>query len=52
MKKKIISTLGNLKNENIADEQSMWEYSKYEIGKFSKNFLKKLLVPTKLNLQL
>ena len=29
MKKRIISTLENLKNESITDEQSMWEYLKY-----------------------
>ena len=33
MKKHIISTLENLKNENITDEQSVWEYLKYEIRK-------------------
>ena len=36
MKKHIISTLENLKNENITDEQSVWEYLKYEKRKFSK----------------
>ena len=40
MKKHVISTLQNLKNENIADEQSVWEYLKQEIRKFSKNFSK------------
>ena len=40
MKKHVISTLENLKNENIADEQSVWEYLKQEIRKFSKNFSK------------
>ena len=40
MKKHIISTLENLKNENITDEQSVWEYLKYEIRKFSKKFSK------------
>ena len=34
--KKHISTLENLKNEIILDEQSVQEYSKYEIRKFSK----------------
>ena len=38
--KKHISTLENLKNENITDEQSVWEYLKYEIRKFSKKFSK------------
>ena len=38
--KKHISTLENLKNENITDEQSVWEYLKYEIRKFSKKFFK------------
>ena len=51
--KKHISTLENCKNENITDEQSVWEYLKYKIRKFSKKiFQKKLLVPKKLNLQL
>ena len=40
MKKHIISTLENLKNENITDQQSVGEYLKYEIRKFSKNFSK------------
>ena len=31
-------TLENLKNENITDEQSVWEYLKKEIRKFSKKF--------------
>ena len=30
MKKHITSTLENLKNENITDEQSVWEYLKYK----------------------
>ena len=34
--KKHISTLENLKNENITDEQ----YSKYDIWRFSKNLSK------------
>ena len=38
--KKHISTLKNLKNENIIDEQSVWEYLKYEIRKFSYKFSK------------
>ena len=38
--KKHISTLENLKNENITNEQSVWEYSKYRIRKFSKIFSK------------
>ena len=41
MKKHIVYTLENLKNENITDEQSIWGYLKYEIRKFSKNFSKK-----------
>ena len=40
MKKHIVSTLENLKNENITDEQSVWEYLKYEIRKFSTKFSK------------
>ena len=52
MKKLIISTLENLRNENITDEQSVWEYSKYKIRKFSKIALKTLLVLRKLNLYL
>ena len=40
MKKYILSTLENLKNENITDEQSGWEYLKKEIRKFSKYFSK------------
>ena len=39
-KKHIISTLKNLKNENITDKQSVWKYLKYKIRKFSKNFSK------------
>ena len=35
-----LSTVENLKNENITDEQSVWEYLKYEIRKFSKTFSK------------
>ena len=38
--KKHISTLENLKNENITDEQNVWKYLKYKIRKFSKNFSK------------
>ena len=38
MKKHVICTLENLKNENITDERNAWEYLKYEIRKFSKNF--------------
>ena len=38
--KKRISTLENLKNENITDEQNVWKYLKYKIKKFSKNFSK------------
>ena len=40
MKKHIISSLENRKNENITDEQGVWEYLKYEIRKFSKIFSK------------
>ena len=36
--KKHVSTSQNLKNENITDEQSLWECLKHEIGKCSKNF--------------
>ena len=36
MKKHIISTLASLKNENITDEQSVCEYLKNDIRKFSK----------------
>ena len=39
--KKHISTLENLKNEIILDEQSVREYSKYEIRKFSQKFSEK-----------
>ena len=37
MKKHVMSTLENLKNKNITDEQSVWEYLKYKITKISKN---------------
>ena len=40
MKKDVISTLENFKNENNTDEHSMLEYLKYEITKSSKNFFK------------
>ena len=40
MKKPIISTLENVKNENITDHQSVQEYLKYEIRNFSKKFSK------------
>ena len=50
--KKHISTLENLKNENITDEQSVWEYLKYEIRKFCKKFSKKAARLRKLNIQL
>ena len=36
MKKHVISTLENLKKENITDEQCLWEYLKHKIRKFSK----------------
>ena len=36
----LIATLENLKNENITGEQSVWEYFKYGIRKFSKKFSK------------
>ena len=36
MKKHITSALEKLKNENITDEQIVWEYLKYEIRKFFK----------------
>ena len=41
--KKHITTLENIKNENITDEQNVWKYLKYEI----KFCLEKLLVLTK-----
>ena len=50
--KKHISTLKNLKNENIIDEQSVWEYLKYEIRKFSKNIFKEPARSKKLGIQL
>ena len=50
--KHIISILESLKNKYITDEQSIWEYLKYEIKKFSKNFSKEAARLTKLNLQL
>ena len=37
---KHISTLENLNNENITDEQSVWEHLKYKIRKISKTFSK------------
>ena len=40
MKKYIISTLENLKNEDITDEQTVWYYLKYKIRKFFKIFSK------------
>ena len=40
MKKHIISSLENLKNESIFDELSVREYLKYKIRKFSKIFSK------------
>ena len=48
----IISTLENLKNEDITDEHSVCEYLKYKIRKFSKNFSKEAADSKKLNLQL
>ena len=42
--KKHISTLENLKNENITDEQ----YSKYDIWKFSKNLSKEAVHSNKI----
>ena len=36
MKKHVISTYKNLKNWNITDKQSVWEYLKYEIRGISK----------------
>ena len=38
--KKHISTSENLKNKNIADEQSVWKYLKYEIRQFPKKVSK------------
>ena len=40
MKKHIKSTSEIFENENIIDEQSVWEYLKYKIRKFSKTFSK------------
>ena len=42
MKKHIASTLKNLNDENIFDEQARWEFLKYEIRKFTKMFSKNL----------
>ena len=36
MKKHVLSTYKNLKNGNITDEQSVWEYLKYQIREISK----------------
>ena len=38
MKNFIKFTLEKLENENITYEQFIWEYMKYDIRKFSKNF--------------
>ena len=55
----MISTLEDLKNENITDKQSLWEYLKYEIIKFLKNIstkaacsnkIKSLTIETKLKI--
>ena len=40
MKEHITSTLENFKNKSITDEQSVQEYLKYKIRKFSKKFSK------------
>ena len=50
--KKHISTSENLKNENIADEQSAGDIYNTKQEHFIKSFQKELLVLTKLNLQL
>ena len=42
MKRHVISTSENLKNESITDEQGVWQYLKYEIRKFSKKFSKEV----------
>ena len=42
MKKHIVSTLKNLNDENIFDEQARWEFLKYEFRKFTKMFSKNL----------
>ena len=42
MKKHIASTLKNLNDKNIFDEQARWEFLKYEIRKFTKMFSKNL----------
>ena len=46
--KKHIYTLENFKNENITDEQSVWQYLKYEIRKFSKKCSKESARSTKI----
>lgn len=38
----------NLSNENITHEQSVWEYSKYEIRKLSKHFTNKTVRSNKI----
>ena len=38
----------NLNNENITHEQSVWEYSKYEIRKLSKHFTNKAVRSNKI----
>ena len=38
----------NLNNENITHEQSVWEYSKYEIRKLSKHFTNKTVRSNKI----
>lgn len=42
MKKHITSTLKNLNDEGIVDEQVRWEFLKYEIRKFTRMFSKNL----------
>ena len=44
----MISTLDDLKNENITDKQSLWEYLKYEIIIFLKNVSKKAACSNKI----
>ena len=42
MKNHIITILSELKNENITGEQCAWEFSQYEIQKFSISFSKEI----------
>ena len=42
MKKFILDTLNELFNENILDDQVIWEYLKYNIRKYTIKFSKEL----------